>query len=144
MRRSISAGLILTCISLPAFAQAETAAVLDELHALPKPSQQSDLDTTRIVSVERTMAASAEERRSGLWQSWRVAVCSSCGLGNQRTVGEINAASEAYVRLGDRQLLGRPKTFQPIEARYPPQNQDRGTPRILISELTASWVQLGP
>jgi hypothetical protein len=140
MCKRISLGLIVACTSFSALAQSPPLDALNKLRALPAPRQQMDLDTTRIVSIERTMAASAEERRSGLWQSWRVAVCRGCGIGDQRTVAEIEAAADAYVRPGDRQLLGRPKTLQPVEVGQLLQEQDRSTPRIVTVELsTPDW-----
>lgn len=138
MYKPVSAGLTLVFVSFSALAQSPLLADLDKLSMLPKPKPQLDLDTTRIVSIERTMAISAEERRSGLWQSWRVAVCNGCGVGNQRTVAEIEAAADTYVRLGDSQLLGSPKTLEPVEVGRLLQEQDRSTPRIMTVELSAS------
>ncbi|GJD96257.1 hypothetical protein [Methylobacterium iners] len=110
-------GLVFTCVGFAAIAQSAAGLALDKLGALPKPKGQTDLDTTRIVSVERAMVASTEERTSGLWQSWRVAVCQGCGIADQRTVAEINLATAAYARPGDTELLSRPRAPQSSEVR---------------------------
>lgn len=136
MYEALCVGLMLTCDSFTAVAQSASGSALEQLRALPKPKGQVDLDTTRLVSVERTMSASVEERTSGLWQSWRVAVCQGCGIGNQRTVAEINVATAAYVRSGDQELL-RLRALESSEVIQPLGSQDRSTPRIMVSEFSA-------
>lgn len=133
MSRPVSIALALAFVSFPAFAQSLSTAVLDEIHALPKPKQQTDLDTTRIVSIRREMAPSAEERRGGLWQSWIVAVCNGCGVGNQRTVAEINAAADSYSRAGDRASLDRSKLLDMNETSGRASNP---VPRLAVIRFT--------
>lgn len=52
---------------------------LDKLQALPRPTEQGDLNTSQLASAHREQAASMQEKTNGLWQSWLVSVCEGCG-----------------------------------------------------------------
>lgn len=52
---------------------------LDELRTASETKTQPDLDTVALASAHREQAKSADERTTGLWQSWVVSVCAGCG-----------------------------------------------------------------
>lgn len=92
----------------PAAVETSSRAVLDELHALPKPKQQLDLDTFKLASAHREKATSIEEKTNGLWQSWLVSVCQGCGPERQPI---------PYIRLEDTRAPNIPLTTGAIGRR---------------------------
>lgn len=106
--KSSLAALILLCAS--AEAQDGGKAMLDRLSALPKPAQQSDLDTVTLASAHRERAESMQQRTDGLWQSWLVSVCEGCGEARQPFTDRDGADYLRKLRAGQpEQVPGRPR-----------------------------------
>lgn len=81
MPRACIVSVLLSFVVFEVSAQEGPAnAVLDQLHAAPRPKAQPDLDTVQLAAAHRERAASHDERTNGLWQSWVVAICKGCGV----------------------------------------------------------------
>lgn len=101
---------VLILLTAGARAQDGGKAALDRLGSLPKPAQQSDLDTVTLASAHRERAESMQQRTDGLWQSWLVSVCEGCGEARQPFTDRDGANYLRKLRAGQpEQVPSRPR-----------------------------------
>jgi hypothetical protein len=118
-RSSLAALILLTAA---AQAQDGAKALLDQFDSLPKPAQQSDLDTFALASAHRERAESIRQRTDGLWQSWLVSICAGCGEDRRSVTDREGAEDLRTLRIGQPERgPARPRFtyYVPADGRVP-------------------------